>query len=143
MTSTDETRFFFPAWGISLTLHGAAVGLAFAFAAQVKPVLQENYSSGTWRWWKRRSRNRYRIKCRQPCLQNRHRRRSLSQPRPKRATEVSQAVKPLERKIEPPPPMIEPVQTIEQKVENSQPREEPIEQRIVERRKLNQRPSRS
>ena len=37
----NENRFLFPAWGISLALHGVAVWLALAFAAQVKPVLEE------------------------------------------------------------------------------------------------------
>lgn len=132
MISTDETRFFFPAWGISLTLHGAAVGLAFAFATQVKPILPED----VFKW--------------DVALVEAAKPESLSeqvpsamppeqapakiapQPRPKRATEVSQAIKPLERKIESPPP-IKPAPMIEQKIENSQPREEPIEQRIVER----------
>lgn len=41
-------------------------------------------------------------------------------------------VRPLEQKIEPPPPTIDPVQKMEQKVENLQPREEPMQQRIVE-----------
>ena len=41
MPSTNENRFVFPAWGISLALHGVAVWLALAFAAQVKPVLEE------------------------------------------------------------------------------------------------------
>jgi len=42
MTSTNENRFVFPAWGASLTVHGVVVGLVFLFAAQVTPVLQEN-----------------------------------------------------------------------------------------------------
>jgi periplasmic protein TonB len=41
MPSTNENHFLFPAWGISLALHGVAVWLALAFAAQVKPVLEE------------------------------------------------------------------------------------------------------
>ena len=41
MISVDDNRFFFPAWGISLTLHGLAVGLAVMFATQVKPLLSE------------------------------------------------------------------------------------------------------
>ena len=41
MISVDDNRFFFPAWGISLTLHGLAVGLAVMFATQVKPLLPE------------------------------------------------------------------------------------------------------
>lgn len=42
MTSTNENRFVFPAWSISLMLHGVVVGVLFIFAAQIKPVLQEN-----------------------------------------------------------------------------------------------------
>ena len=41
MPSTNEKRFMAPAWGISLVVHGAAVWLAIVFAAQVRPVLQE------------------------------------------------------------------------------------------------------
>ena len=41
MPSTNENRFLVPAWGISLAVHGTAVWLALAFAAQVKPILQE------------------------------------------------------------------------------------------------------
>ncbi len=40
MISKGDTQFWFPAWGISVILHGAVVGLAFIFVAQVKPVLQ-------------------------------------------------------------------------------------------------------
>lgn len=131
MISTDETRFFFPAWGISLTLHGAAVGLAFAFATQVKPILPED----VFKWdvalveaAKPESISEQ-VPSAMPSEQAPA--KIASQPRPKPATEVSQAVKPLEQKIEPPP--IKPAPMIEQKIENSQPREEPIEQRIVER----------
>lgn len=46
MPSTNENRFLLPAWGISLAVHGVAVALALAFAAQVRPVLQEE----TFRW---------------------------------------------------------------------------------------------
>lgn len=42
MTSADDNRFFLPAWGISLTLHGAAVGIALLCAVQVKPVMEQN-----------------------------------------------------------------------------------------------------
>ncbi|BFU92422.1 MAG: hypothetical protein NTAFB01_36090 [Nitrospira sp.] len=132
MTSTDETRFFFPAWGISLTLHGVAVCLAFAFAAQVKPVLQENLFQ--WDVALVEAAKPESISEQAPSVVTPEQpsAKILSQPRPKRTTEVSQAVTPLERKIEPPPPTIEPVQTIEQKAENPQPREEPMEQRMVE-----------
>lgn len=42
MMSADENRFFIPAWGISLTLHGVMVGIALAAAVQIKPVLPED-----------------------------------------------------------------------------------------------------
>ena len=42
MTSPNENRFVFPAWGISLSVHSAILGLVFLFAAQVTPRLQEN-----------------------------------------------------------------------------------------------------
>lgn len=41
MTCAHHNRFLLPAWGVSLTLHGLAVVLAMVFAAQVRPVLQE------------------------------------------------------------------------------------------------------
>jgi len=131
MTSTDENRFFFPAWGISLTLHGIAVGVAFALAAQVKPVLQENLFQ--WDVALVEAAKTESISEQSPSVvpQEQAPAKIASQPRPKRATEVFQAVKPLEQKIEPPP--IKPVQKIEQNMENPQPREETIEQRIAER----------
>ena len=36
-----DNQFLIPAWGLSLTLHGIVVTLAVIFAAQVKPVFQE------------------------------------------------------------------------------------------------------
>jgi protein TonB len=41
MTCADHNRFLLPAWSISLALHGVAIALAVVFAAQVRPVLQE------------------------------------------------------------------------------------------------------
>ncbi|HBH80730.1 MAG TPA: hypothetical protein DDY39_12965, partial [Nitrospira sp.] len=41
VTTTNTNQFFLPAWAISLTLHGAIIGVAFAFASQIKPILQE------------------------------------------------------------------------------------------------------
>jgi periplasmic protein TonB len=41
MTWANDNRFLIPAWGVSLTLHGVAVALAVLFAAQVRPVFQE------------------------------------------------------------------------------------------------------
>ncbi len=133
MTSTDENRFFFPAWGVSLTLHGVAVGVAFTFAAHVKPVLQEDLFQ--WDVALVESTKTESISEQSPSVVPPEQvpAKIASQPRPKRATVVSQAVKPLEQKIEPPPPTIKPVQEIEQKLENFQPSEEPIEQRTIER----------
>ncbi|MGQ0556552.1 MAG: TonB family protein [Nitrospiraceae bacterium] len=125
MTATNDNRFFVPAWGVSLALHGTIIGLAFAFAAQVKPILQENL----FQW--------------DVALVDTAKFASLSEPvesvmtpaqpmakvappsRPKRVTEVSQVVRSLEQQIDSPPP-------IEQKVEPPQVREEPMEQHIVE-----------
>lgn len=125
MTSTNDNRFFVPAWGVSLALHGTVVGLAFAFASQVKPILQEDL----FQW--------------DVALVETVKSASLPEPvesvmtpakpmakvvppsRPKRVTEVSQVIRPLEQQIDSPPP-------IEQKVEVPQLREEPMEQRLVE-----------
>jgi len=41
MTCVNDTRFLLPAWGVSLTLHGIAVVLAVLFAAEVRPIVQE------------------------------------------------------------------------------------------------------
>jgi protein TonB len=41
MTATTDNRFLVPAWGASLAIHGVVVVLATLFAAQVRPVLQE------------------------------------------------------------------------------------------------------
>lgn len=133
MTSTDENRFFFPAWGVSLALHGIVVGLAFMFAAQVKPLMPEDLFQ--WDVALVEGTKTESISEQAPSVvpPEQPPAKVVSQPRPKRTTEVSRTVKPLEQKIEPPPPTIEPVQKIEQRMENPQPREEPIEQRIAER----------
>ena len=131
MTSTDENRFFFPAWGVSLILHGVAVGLAFAFAAQVKPILQKDLFQWDVALVEATKTESISEQSPSAVLPEPASAKVAPQPGPKRATEVSRAVKPLEQKIEPPP--IKPVQKFEQNVENPQPREEPIEQRVVER----------
>lgn len=41
MTCVNDNRLLVPAWGISLTLHGIVVVLAMLFAAQVRPIVQE------------------------------------------------------------------------------------------------------
>ncbi len=119
MISVDDNRFFFPAWGISLTLHGLAVGLAVVFATQVKPLLPEE----VFQWdvalveaAKPESRSEQ-----VPSVVARHQPSAQVQPLPqtKPVPELSPTVMPIERKIEP-------------KVESPQVREEPVEQRIAE-----------
>ena len=125
MASMDEKQFVVPAWAISLTLHGAAVGLAFAFAAQVKPILPED----VFQW--------------DVALVEAAKSASLPEPvesvtapaqpmpkvvpqsRLKPVAEVSPVVLPPEQPIEPTP-------SIDQHVEAPQVREEPVEQRIIE-----------
>lgn len=131
MISADEQQYFLPAWGISLTLHGAAVGLALAFAIQVKPIVPEDL----FKWdvaLVEATTSDSTSEPVQSVVTPEPPAKVLPPTRPKRVPEIYQAVKPLERKVEPPPPAIEPVQPVEQKVEPPQPREEPIEQRTVE-----------
>src|SRR5262245_15091916 len=133
MPSTDENRFLFPAWGISLAVHGVAVALALAFAAQVKPVLQEEIfkwdvcivescqsdtSSQVAEAVSTPSQPQRQVSPAPPVK---------SQPEivhrvaPQRTEQmvhpVVEPVKPIEEKVEaPPPPKVEPVQPVEQKV---------------------------
>lgn len=126
MTSKGINQFFFPAWGISLVLHGVVVGLAFVFVAQVKPVLQGE----TFQWdvalveettSDSNSEPTESVAASgQPPIQE------LLPSRIKPALESSRLVMPVKQKIEPPQP------TIEQKVEAPQIREGPVEQQIVE-----------
>lgn len=115
MTSTDENRFFFPAWGISLTLHSMLVGLAFLLAGQIKPIVQKDLFE--WDVALVEATKTESISEQAPSVVApvQPPAKVVSQPRPRQMTEVSRAVTPLERKVEP------------------QPREEPVEQRVVER----------
>jgi periplasmic protein TonB len=133
MTSTNDNQFFFPAWGISLVLHGVVVGLAFAFVAQVKPVLQEE----TFQWdvalvEEARLDSRVEqvssvVASAQPPV------KKLLPARTKPTPQTSKPVMPTEQQVETPQPTIEQVPQIDQNnVEASQIRHEPIEQRIVE-----------
>lgn len=132
MTSADEQQFFLPAWGISLTLHGAVVGLALAFTIQVKPILQEDVFKWNVALVEAVKSESLPEQVQSVVTPEQPPSRATLPTRPKRVPETYQAVKPLERKVEPSPPAIEPVQPVEQKVEPPQPREEPIEQRTVE-----------
>ena len=132
MILKDDTQFWFPAWGISVILHGAVVGLAFIFVAQVKPVLQGE----TFQWdvalveearpHSKSEQASSVVASAQPPVEK------LLPSRTKPVPETSRPVIPKEQKVEPPQPAIEQVPPIEQKVELPQLREEPVEQRHVE-----------
>lgn len=127
----DESRFFLPSWGISLTLHGAVVSLAFAFATQVKPIVPED----VFKWdvaLVEATRSESKPEPVQSVVTPEQPPAKVPPSKTKRVPETHQTVKPLEQKIEPPPQMIEPVPPIEQKAEPPQPHEEPIEQHIAE-----------
>ncbi len=121
-----SNQFLFPAWCISLVLHGVVVGLAFAFVAQVKPVLQAE----TFQWdvaLVEEASSDSKSKPTESVVASAQ--PPIKKPLPSRTKpvpETSQPVMPTEQTIEPPQP------TIEQKVEAPQIREEPVEQRIVE-----------
>jgi len=121
----DEKQFVVPAWAISLTLHGAAVGLAFAFAAHVKPILPED----VFQWDVALVETAKSASLPEPVesamTPAQPIPKSMPQSRLKRVAEASQVVSPPEQPIEPIPP-------IAQQVEAPQVREEPVEQRIVE-----------
>lgn len=124
MTSTDDNRFFFPAWGVSLTLHGLIVGSVFVLGAQVKPLLPENIFqwdvalvSGT-----KSDSNLEQVESIVAPGQPRAKR--MLPPQPKLVAEVSQTVTQIDQKIEP-------LQGIEPKVEAPPVRGEPVEERIV------------
>lgn len=126
MTSKGINQFFFPAWGISLVLHGMVVGVAFVFVAQVKPVLQGE----TFQWdvaFVEEARSDSNSEptesvaaSEQPLIQK------LPPSRSRPVLESSRPVMPMERQIEPPQP------TIKQKVETPQIRDGLVEQQIVE-----------
>jgi len=127
MMPTNHNRFSIPAWGASLALHGMVVGLAFTFAAQVKPILQEDL----FQWdvalveAAKSSVPSELVESAMTPAQPMPMPKSMPQSRLKRVAEASQVVSPPEQPIEPAP-------AIEQKVEAPQVREEPVEQRIVE-----------
>ena len=128
MTSTDDNRFVFPAWGVSLTLHGAVVGLAFLFAAQVTPILQENL----FQWdvalvdstsQDSTSEQSEPIKTPEP--------QPVKRVVTARIKSVPDAPQPV-TEVMPVVQKVEPVQPIERQVEVSQLTEQPMEQRSVE-----------
>jgi protein TonB len=121
MTSTNDNRFFLPAWGISLTFHGLAVGLVVIFATQVKPLLSEE----VFQW------DVALVEATTPHLTTEQVESVVPPPQPTaKATppvpKILQPVRATAQAAEPPRP------TIETKVESPQVREEPVEQSIAE-----------
>lgn len=128
MTSIDQNRFVFPAWGISLTLHGLAVGVLFIFAGQVKPVLQENLFQWDVALVESTSPDSKVEEFKPVRTPEPLPAKKVATARIKSVPDVPQtvmAVMPVEQKIEQVP-------LSEEKVEVPKPREEPIEQRLVE-----------
>lgn len=135
MTSPNENRFVFPAWGISLSVHGAVVGLVFLFAAQVTPILQENLFQ-----WDVALVESPRPDSTAEQLEPVH----APEPQPVKrvvaarpmslpdAPQPGMAVEPFEQKVEPLQPTIEQVSPIQEKVEIAQAREESITPPLVE-----------
>ncbi|OQW31819.1 MAG: hypothetical protein A4E19_20105 [Nitrospira sp. SG-bin1] len=132
MTSTDETRFFLPAWVISLALHGVIVGLAFALVAQIKPVMQEDMFQWDVALVEASKSEVVSDKVQSLASPEHSQARITSQSRTKPLAETSQIVKSVERKIEQISPTTETVRPIEQKPEPSQVDEESVEQRRAE-----------
>jgi periplasmic protein TonB len=121
MISVDDNRFFFPAWGISLTLHGIVAGLAVIFATQVKPLLPEEI----FQW------DVALVEATTP------------NPTTEQVESVVPPPQPTAKATPPVPKMLQPVRaatqaaepprpTIDAKVESPQVREEPVERSIAE-----------
>jgi protein TonB len=127
MISVDDNRFFFPAWGISLTLHGFAVGLAMVFATQVKPLLPEE----VFQW------DVALVEATKPNPTTEQVESVVPPPQPTAkatppAPKILQPVRATAQAAEPPRPTIEAVRPIEQKVERPQVHQEQAEQSIAE-----------
>lgn len=131
MTSKDDNRFCFPAWGMSLVLHGVVVGLALVFVAQLKPVLQEE----TFQWDVALT-----AEARPEPESNQAESVAASVPPPvktiqpmptKPMPELARPVRPTEQKVEPPLSTVEQASPIGKAVEAPQVRQESIEQPLV------------
>lgn len=119
----------FPAWGISLSVHSAMLGLVFLFAAQVTPMLQENLFQ--WDVALVESSQPDSIAEQREPIQTPEPQpvRRVVAARPKSVPEAPHpvmAVEPLEQKVESLQPTIEQVSAIQEKVEVAQAREELI-----------------
>lgn len=125
VTSINTKRFFLPAWAISLTLHGAVIGVALAFATQVKPILQQDLFQWDVALVEAAKSSVPSEPVESVTAPPQPMPKSVPQSRLKRVTEVSQVVSPPEKTIKP-------ASSVEQHIETPQVREEPVEQRVVE-----------
>jgi periplasmic protein TonB len=129
----DTNRFFLPAWGISLALHGVVAGLALGFVAQIKPIESEDLFTWDVALVQEASPEPASKQIQSQPLLEQASARVVPQSSPRRVmTEVSQMHRPLEQKMERVQPSSEPVRPVEQKREILQVHEEPVEQRRVE-----------
>lgn len=91
MTAVTHNRFLAPAWIVSVTLHGVVVTLAMLFAAQVRPVIQEE----PFKW--------------DVALVETVNTDSPAEPMPQPAAEpMRPAVRPVQPQVRPAPPTVEP-----------------------------------
>ena len=115
MTSTNDNRFFLPAWGLSLTLHGVVVGLSLAFVAQIKPVLPEDRFQWDVSLVEEAKSDSKSEPVKAAMVSEQPPAKKVLPPQIKRVSEVSQIATPIEPKVEIP-----------------QLRDRPVEQRMVE-----------
>jgi len=132
ITPMKERQFLLPAWAISVTLHGAVVGLAFAFAVQVKPILPEDVFKWDVALIDGTKPEPKAEQVKSVVAQEPSSTKKVFPSHIKRVSEPSKVVAPAEQLIEPLQPTVETVQPIEQKVEIPQAQEEPVAQRVVE-----------
>lgn len=124
-TSVNTNQLFFPAWAISLTLHGVVIGVAFAVATQVKPILQQDLFQWDVALVEATKSASLSESVKSVTAPAQPMPKVVPQSRLKPVAEVSPVVSPPEQPIESTP-------SNEQQVEAPQVREEPVEQRIVE-----------
>lgn len=123
----DETRFLFPAWGISLALHGVMVGLGFAFVAQVKPILQEDMFQWDVALVQEARPDSQSAPVKSAMASEQPPAKKALPPQIKPVSEVSQFVTPIEPKVEIPRLRDEPVE--QRRVEMAEPKAEPVAER--------------
>lgn len=122
----NEKQFMIPAWVISLALHGVVAGLAIAFSAQIKPLVQEDRFTWDIALVQQASpvskleTAESTVASAQPLV------KKLLPSRSKPVAEPPQPVISREQKVETPPPMIQ------LNAEIPQVREEPTGQRVVD-----------